>query len=278
MCIDCARRRLDPLVAAFGSDGSWYICVRDHGNHVHIRIQVRAAQGDDAETDASEWIQINSTWSDFQTAMNETSVRHRYHLHVAEPDEQEVAPDVAAALPHQRFDAADAATAADNDEICAICYDSFFAGETVAQLPCGHRYHAACVGSWLINATTCPTCRTEVTAAAIEAASSAMPGAVQDSSPVVVMGDTSTTIRADPAEAASAPPAALVLQVTTDRERARELLRAEGRARLAAQEATFERAHAEVGSDDAGDLRSNHRASSSVWQLLGCGSRQRNAG
>eukprot|EP00438_Fugacium_kawagutii_P001883 Skav221265 [mRNA] locus=scaffold1935:29276:29719:- [translate_table: standard] len=40
---------------------------------------------------------------------------------------------------------------------CAICHDE--GGEEEAQLPCGHRFHKACVKKWLITQhLRCPMC------------------------------------------------------------------------------------------------------------------------
>jgi hypothetical protein len=102
------------------------------------------------------------------------------HMTNLSDEEQEalVNEPVAGPLPHERLDARDPAAAANADEVCAICFDAFHVGETVAQLPCGHRYHANCVGAWLKNATTCPGCRAEVSDEAVKTAAGAsnLPG------------------------------------------------------------------------------------------------------
>ncbi|CAL5086926.1 unnamed protein product [Urochloa decumbens] len=44
---------------------------------------------------------------------------------------------------------------------CAICLAEFARGEEVRVLPpCGHAFHAACVDTWLLCTSTCPSCRT----------------------------------------------------------------------------------------------------------------------
>lgn len=46
---------------------------------------------------------------------------------------------------------------ADDDESCGICLDSYLVGHKVKYLPCGHRFHAECIDSWLKNQSiNCP--------------------------------------------------------------------------------------------------------------------------
>ena len=40
------------------------------------------------------------------------------------------------------------------DRTCCICLDS----DAATQLPCGHKYHAACLESWFEQRPSCPTC------------------------------------------------------------------------------------------------------------------------
>uniref|UniRef100_A0A5B7A2X9 Putative E3 ubiquitin-protein ligase arkadia-like n=1 Tax=Davidia involucrata TaxID=16924 RepID=A0A5B7A2X9_DAVIN len=46
----------------------------------------------------------------------------------------------------------------DQDE-CAICLEEFKAGETLAHLPCAHRFHSRCLVPWLETNAHCPCCR-----------------------------------------------------------------------------------------------------------------------
>ena len=176
---------------------------------------------------------------------------------------------VAGPLPHERLDARDPAAAANADEVCAICFDAFHVGETVAQLPCGHRYHANCVGAWLKNATTCPGCRAEVSDEVVKTAAGA------SNLPGLNAPDT----QAAPPVVASAPPADQVaLAVAWPEEYGLQLraeLRAEGGRRLQAQVAAADRAGAHVARTQqqaaAADTRRRPR---SIWESLGCGGRQ----
>ncbi|CAL9089446.1 E3 ubiquitin-protein ligase Os03g0188200-like [Musa acuminata AAA Group] len=43
---------------------------------------------------------------------------------------------------------------------CAVCLESFRAGDRLRLLPaCGHSFHAQCVDPWLLTAPVCPICR-----------------------------------------------------------------------------------------------------------------------
>ena len=49
-----------------------------------------------------------------------------------------------------------------NKEDCGICFEGAEdgAGEKDTTLPCGHKFHAACIDRWLASGDpTCPTCR-----------------------------------------------------------------------------------------------------------------------
>ena len=41
---------------------------------------------------------------------------------------------------------------------CGICMDSFFDGEMVKKLPCGHIYHKDCLSQWIQTKNNCPFC------------------------------------------------------------------------------------------------------------------------
>ena len=41
---------------------------------------------------------------------------------------------------------------------CGICMDSFYDGEMVKKLPCGHIYHKDCLSQWMQNNNKCPFC------------------------------------------------------------------------------------------------------------------------
>ena len=41
---------------------------------------------------------------------------------------------------------------------CAVCLRGLAPGRA-RHLPCGHCFHAACIGEWLRRSPTCPVCR-----------------------------------------------------------------------------------------------------------------------
>lgn len=45
---------------------------------------------------------------------------------------------------------------------CPICFVDFADGMEIRTLPCGHEFSRDCIDSWLLDHTTCPTCRTNV--------------------------------------------------------------------------------------------------------------------
>ncbi|XP_030468748.1 probable E3 ubiquitin-protein ligase RHY1A isoform X2 [Syzygium oleosum] len=51
---------------------------------------------------------------------------------------------------------------ATDQEECAVCLDSFRAGETLIHLPCTHRFHSRCLVPWLESHSQCPCCRMAV--------------------------------------------------------------------------------------------------------------------
>ena len=42
---------------------------------------------------------------------------------------------------------------------CPICQSKFKSGQEYAEAKCGHYFHVDCLGKWLSQNDTCPTCR-----------------------------------------------------------------------------------------------------------------------
>ena len=49
-----------------------------------------------------------------------------------------------------------------SENCCAICLSDYEPGEQLRVLPCGHRFHKACVDEWLRVNASCPTCRQHI--------------------------------------------------------------------------------------------------------------------
>ena len=110
MCLDCARRRLRQLrhTHPFSEGAGWFMCIVDHDDHIHVRINAQDEEGEDA---AAEWIQIPASLDVFQVALREMNVSHRRHLHAMEPAKKGCSDEVVQLIPHVVFDATAAADA-----------------------------------------------------------------------------------------------------------------------------------------------------------------------
>ncbi|KAF5733191.1 hypothetical protein HS088_TW17G00731 [Tripterygium wilfordii] len=45
---------------------------------------------------------------------------------------------------------------------CSICLESFMEGDELIRLPCGHRFHSACLDPWVRTCGDCPYCRRDI--------------------------------------------------------------------------------------------------------------------
>lgn len=167
MCIDCAKRRLRELEREHPrGEAGWFLCIADHGDHIHIRMNGSGEHGGDA----GAWTQVPVARAPFEALLPRGT---RLHIHerdsttghgcspaLLDSIHSVVLPSIADA---------DAADKAGPDDLCPVCFDTFSPGDQLAVLPCSHRYHMACVRPWLAKATTCPACRLEVTEEAVSA-------------------------------------------------------------------------------------------------------------
>lgn len=55
----------------------------------------------------------------------------------------------------------DEETTSDN-LLCAVCIESYRAGEVVTVLTCDHIFHKACIEPWLLERRTCPMCKCDI--------------------------------------------------------------------------------------------------------------------
>ena len=48
-----------------------------------------------------------------------------------------------------------------NDE-CNICLNTYYPGQTITILKCGHKYHKKCLKTWFQKKRTCPICSIDI--------------------------------------------------------------------------------------------------------------------
>ena len=72
---------------------------------------------------------------------------------------------------------------ADSETPCAVCQDSIVNNDIVRKLNgCGHIFHVDCVDTWFQRSSLCPTCRNDITGAAVTPA--AVPAAAAAAQPL----------------------------------------------------------------------------------------------
>ncbi|XP_031704056.1 E3 ubiquitin-protein ligase RNF128-like [Anarrhichthys ocellatus] len=49
-----------------------------------------------------------------------------------------------------------------DSHVCAVCIESYKAGEVVTVLTCDHIFHKACIEPWLLQRRTCPMCKCDI--------------------------------------------------------------------------------------------------------------------
>ncbi|KAK9542418.1 hypothetical protein VZT92_000283 [Zoarces viviparus] len=49
-----------------------------------------------------------------------------------------------------------------DSHMCAVCIESYKAGEVVTVLTCDHIFHKACIEPWLLQRRTCPMCKCDI--------------------------------------------------------------------------------------------------------------------
>ncbi|XP_056464306.1 E3 ubiquitin-protein ligase RNF128-like [Gadus chalcogrammus] len=47
-------------------------------------------------------------------------------------------------------------------QTCAVCIESYKAGDVITVLTCGHIFHKACIEPWLLEKRTCPMCKCDI--------------------------------------------------------------------------------------------------------------------
>lgn len=51
---------------------------------------------------------------------------------------------------------------ASESHVCAVCIESYRAGEVVTVLTCDHVFHKGCIEPWLLERRTCPMCKCDI--------------------------------------------------------------------------------------------------------------------
>lgn len=157
MCIDCARKAIQHLIACFPpGPGGWRICLLDHDDHVHIRVHVAGAGG---TVEFSEWVDLVAPWADIYPMLPENTFVHIHHDLKSNGLHSNVIDQIEKLVWDGRKD---------GNIFCSICRDTFTLGEDILVLPCKHRYHVECIKTWLKRKDTCPVCRLCVTSVEIE--------------------------------------------------------------------------------------------------------------
>lgn len=135
------------------------ICVVEHVGHVHLKVHYRRADG--TRPSSGQWRQISGvTLSDVEHVLVDQTIS----LHVHSDDDKKpkpADPSFFAALPSVTLSEAAASMLAEYESVCSICLVEYEAGDEVVCMPCGglHKYHAACLSTWLENGSTCPCCK-----------------------------------------------------------------------------------------------------------------------
>ena len=160
MCRTCARRAVAHLMAACPpcQDGSWSVCLIDHGNHVHLRTCPRQLTAGRAAP-RTAWLHIPVAW---ETLRLELPPQTRVHVHGAAKRSKGCPQELLEAIPDETHTSAQ--ESGSTDDVCAVCYDNNNQpGTKLSVLPCGHRFHSSCVKTWLRRNNSCPHCRAPVT-------------------------------------------------------------------------------------------------------------------
>jgi len=150
-------------------DGHWNICVVDHEDHIHIRINVN-------DDEASEWVRIPAPWELAKTLLPAST-----NVHMHEAEAEGCSERLIHAIPQMVWGQNPFPSTATSsilksratshqEDTCAICFEHFSPGDEVKLLPCSHRYHSTCVATWLEQHDSCPTCRLKITQQVVDQA------------------------------------------------------------------------------------------------------------
>uniref|UniRef100_A0ACD5YIF5 Uncharacterized protein n=1 Tax=Avena sativa TaxID=4498 RepID=A0ACD5YIF5_AVESA len=106
----------------------------------------------------------------------ERQLQQLFHLHEdgAGPGLDQATIDALPAFAYADLSGCSAAKGAGRQFDCAVCLSEFAAEDRLRLLPlCGHAFHLACIDTWLASSSTCPLCRTVLSARALATAAAA---------------------------------------------------------------------------------------------------------
>lgn len=151
------------------SDGERLVqlCIVDHESSGHLHLQAHFSG-----QSISPWEQVNrATVADVRATLQSMGPARsiRIHLHGEERKNPPAIKEVVDALPRVSLShqAAQMLARGDGDDsTCNICLEEYEDGATLVCMPCRglHKFHEACMLTWLENASTCPCCQWPVPA------------------------------------------------------------------------------------------------------------------
>jgi len=98
-------------------------------------------------------------WSSQRQQRDRSMQQLQRQINQQEAQTQPARPRVMAALPTHAVTAQEVASAPEDCKTCTICIEEFRVGDEQRTLPCFHRFHKACIDTWLRQNGTCPICK-----------------------------------------------------------------------------------------------------------------------
>ena len=73
----------------------------------------------------------------------------------------------------------------DDNQNCLVCLEPFNPGDSLYELPCGHKYHTHCVRAWVMRKRECPKCLSMLPDSPLATSVSSSASTVEPSSMVI---------------------------------------------------------------------------------------------
>lgn len=137
-----------------------------NGTDVHMHIDMGSPHGPWMDT---YWLYFLSIAFFIVTAASITyfvfiSANRLYNLGIHRRAEKRLKSEAKRAIKRlqvRTLKRGDEETASDS-HMCAVCIESYKAGEVVTVLTCDHIFHKACIEPWLLERRTCPMCKCDI--------------------------------------------------------------------------------------------------------------------